>query len=306
MSGRVYRESSPRRLRNRLRYVGRARSVAPLLFSIEDAPMGSLLRQHVAERAQMVLGFVDAPYIDARWDRRERLEAFVRQCALVGAMGPVFDFSLNESIELPPIAALMPDYSIILDKPAWSQREGLLTISVFRDDIRLFSLTFSFDGLEGKRTLIIGGVQGRRIEGALEEYRRLTELAHGLHPRKLLIEILRMIGAEVGVQRILAISDACRHQRHPFFGKKKLRDLPLDYDEIWRDRGGVEMDGGSFFELPLMRHVRNLDDLAELSAKKRKKRRHQYRLRYPMLDAIEVDIRTAMPTLKPVIRPEPH
>jgi uncharacterized protein VirK/YbjX len=221
-------------------------------------------------------------------------------------MGSAFDFSLNESIELPPVAALMPDYSVIIDKPAWSQREGLLAISVFRGNVRLFSVTFSFDNIEGKRTLIIGGVQGRRIEGALEEYRRLTDLAHGLHPRKLLVEILRMIGAEAGVQRILAVSDACRHHRHSFFGKNKLRDLPLDYDEIWRDRGGVETNDGAFFELPLMRLVRDLDDLGELSAKKRKKRRHQYRLRYPMLDAIEADIRAALPTLRPVVRPEPE
>ena len=220
-------------------------------------------------------------------------------------MGPAFAFSLNESVELPPIAALMPDYSIILDKPAWSQREGLLAISVFRGNIRLFSLTFSFDEIDEKRTLMIGGVQGRRIEGVLEEYRRLTDLAHGLHPRKLLVEILRMIGAETGVQRILAISDARRHHRHPFFRGKKGRDLPLDYDEIWRDRDGVEVEGG-FFKLPLMRLVRNLDDLGELSAKKRKKRRHQYRLRYPMLDAMEADIRAALPNLRPLVRPEPE
>jgi uncharacterized protein VirK/YbjX len=115
-----------------------------------------------------------------------------------------------------------------------------------------------------------------------------------------------MVGAEVGVQRIVAISDACRHHRHDFFGKNKLRDLPLDYDEIWRDRGGFEMEDRSFFEIPLNRLVRDLDDLSELSPKKRKKRRHQYRLRYPMLDAMESDIRAAMPNLRPVVRPEPE
>lgn len=305
MSSDVYGETAPSRMRNRVRYVARARRVQPVLLSIIDASPGSLLGRHVNERRAIVLGLVDAPYINARWGRKERLEAFIRQCALVGAMGPAFDFRLNESIELPPIQDLLPDYSIVIDKPAWSQREGLLTISVFRGNVRLFSVSFSFDDVDGKRTLMIGGVQGRRIEGVLEDYRRLTDLSHGLHPRKLLIEILRMIGAEVGVQRILAISDACRHHRHAFFGKNKLRDLPLDYDEIWRDRGGVEVEDGSFFEIPLNRLVRDLDDLGELSAKKRKKRRQQYRLRYPMLDAMEADIRAAMPQLRPVVRPDP-
>lgn len=305
ISGLVYPQRSAKALRLRVRYVWRAREVAPLLLSISNAPSDSLLAQYVAERAQVVLGFVDAPYISADWDRRTRLQAFARQCALVDSMGTAFDFSLNQSIELPPIAELMPDYSIVLDKPAWSQREGLLTISVFRGNVRLFSITFSFDTIEGKRTLIIGGVQGRRIEGALEEYRRLTDLAHGLHPRKLLVEILRMIAAEAGVERILAISDASRHQRHPYFGRNKLRDLPLDYDEIWLDRDGVETDG-SFFELPLTRIVRDLSDLSELSAKKRKKRRHQYRLRYPMLDSIEAGIHAVLATLQPVVRREPE
>lgn len=294
----------PRPLFNKARYVMRARAVTPLVSALLDAPEGSLLEQHVRQRGQVVLGFVEAPYINARWDESARLQAFIRQCALVASMGSVFNFALNESVVLPRIEALGPDYSIVIDKPIWSQREGLLTISVFRGNVRLYSTSFSFDTLDGEKVLLIGGLQGRNIDGALNEYRLLTELAHGLHPRKLLIEILRMVGAEVGVQRILAVSDACRHHRHAFFGKKKIDDLTLDYDEIWRDRDGAEAGDGSFFELPLRRLVRDLDNLEELSPKKRKKRRHQYRLRYPMLDQMEQDIKAALPSLRPEVRPE--
>ena len=305
LSGRVHAEAGFQGLRKRAAYVARARAVAPLLATLLDAAPSSLLGGYVAGRAPTVLGLVEAPYINARWDAETRLKAFIRHCALLATMGPAFDFALNESVKLPPIEALGPDYTVILDKPAWGQREGLLAISVFRGNVRLFSLSFSFDEIEGRKTILIGGVQGRRIEGALEEYSRLTDLAHGLHPRKLLIEILRMIGAEVGTERILAISDRCRHHRHPFFGKKAEK-LPLDYDEIWRDRDGEATGDGSFFELPLTRLVRDLGDLAELSPRKRKKRRHQYRLRYPMLDVIEADLRAALPGLVPEVRPEPE
>jgi len=294
-SGRVYPEAGPRGIIRRLRYVARARAVAPSLLGILDAPADSALSRHVAQRPQ-ILGFVEAPFLNAGWDADTRLKAFRRQFDYLQEMGPAFTFEVTESIELPPIAALGEEYLIILDKPAWFQREGLLTLNIFRDNLRLFSLNFSFDEVRGKRAVVIGAVQGRRIDGALDEYRQLTRLAHGIRPRDLLIDILRMIAAAVGAERMIAVSDACRHHRHPFFGKPIGRELPLDYDAIWKDRGGVEIDGG-FFELPLERQVRALETIPP-------KKRAMYRLRYAMLDEVEKHIRDVLPTLRAVIRPE--
>jgi uncharacterized protein VirK/YbjX len=294
-SARVYPEPGLRSLIARARYVGRARSVAPQLDRLLDAPPESPLGKCVAQRPEIV-GLVVAPFINASWGPRKRLDSFLSQFDYLQKLGPAFDFDISQSIELPRIDALGDEYLIVLDKPKWFQREGLLTLNIFRHNVRLFSLAFSIDEVDGKRTIIIGALQGRRIEGALDEYRQLTKLAHGLRPRDLLIDCLRMIASAIGAERIIAVSDACRHHRHPFFGQDPKRELPLDYDEIWRDRGGQEISGG-FFELPLERQQRPLE---EVSAKKRS----MYRQRYAMLDTMEKNIRDALPRLKPVTRPE--
>jgi uncharacterized protein VirK/YbjX len=70
----------------------------------------------------------------------------------------------------------------------------------------------------------------------------------------------------------------------------------LNYDEVWRDRGGVERDDG-FFELPVERQVREIEDVPS-------KKRQMYRQRYAMMDSIEQRLLSALPTLKPVVRPE--
>ena len=294
-SAKVYPERGLRSLIRRARYVDQARRVAPQLDRLLDSPSDSRLGRYVAERPEVV-GLVVAPFINARWDARKRLDSFLSQFDYLEKLGPAFDFNISHSVELPRIEALGDDYLIVLDKPKWFQREGLLALNIFRGNVRLFTLAFSFDDLDGKRTVIIGALQGRRIEGALDEYRQLTKLAHGLRPRDLLIDCLRVIASAVGAERIIAVSDACRHHRHAFFGQDPKRELPLDYDEIWKDRGGEEI-GAGFFELPLERQQRSLD---EVSAKKRS----MYRQRYAMLDAMEKDIRETLPCLTPVVRPE--
>jgi uncharacterized protein VirK/YbjX len=279
----------------RIRYLFKARSVWPLLSQLIDAPPGSALGRFVANRRE-VLGFIEAPFINASWDARTRLTSFLRQFDHLQTMGKAFAFDATQSIELLRLDELGPDYHVILDKPTWFQREGLLTLNIFRGNLRLISLSFSFDTLNGEQIVMIGAIQGRRIEGVLDEYRQLTKLAHGLRPRDLLIDILRIVAAHEGAVRMIAVSDACRHHRSPYFGKNTGRELPLDYDEIWRDRGGVYR-GDGFFELPVERQVRDIDEIPS-------KKRQMYRQRYAMLDAIEARILQALPEVEPVVRPE--
>lgn len=243
-----------------------------------------------------VLGFVEAPFINATWNAHTRLTTFLRQFHYLQEMGAAFSFDPTHSIELLRLDELGPDYHVVLDKPKWFQREGLLTLNIFRGNLRLNSLSFSFDQLGTERIVMIGAIQGRKIEGALDAYRELTKLAHGVRPRDLLIDILRMLAAQEGADRMIAVSDTCRHHRSPYFGKNVARELPLDYDEIWRDRGGVDR-GDGFFELPIKRQVRNIEDVTS-------KKRQMYRQRYAMLDSIEARLGRVLPELEPVVRSE--
>ena len=66
------------------------------------------------------------------------------------------------------------------------------------------------------------------------------------------------------------------------FGKKDA--LGMDYDEVWRDRGGIRV-ADTHFELPIGGNRRPLDEIAA-------KKRSMYRRRYQMLD----EISAALPT----------
>jgi len=295
IAGVVYPHRGLRNFWRRACYVRQAIRVRHLLAQLSEAPPSSPLGRHVTIRPQ-VLNFVEAPFINARWDAAQRLSAFLRQFEIAQSMGEVFGFDPDKSVEILTLEWFGPDYLIVMDKPSWFQREGIFTINIFRQNLRLISLCFSFDIENGERIVVIGAVQGRRIDGALDEYRQLTKLANGMRPRDFLIDIVRILGAVMGAQRMIAISDACRQHRSPYFGRDTKRTLALDYDEIWRDRGGVPRSDG-FFELSIDRQVRDIDEIPS-------KKRQMYRQRYAMMDAIEERIRKTLKDLKPTIRPE--
>ena len=131
---------------------------------------------------------------------------------------------------------------------------------------------------------------------ALEEYRLLTKASHGIRPRDLMVEFARMLASIVGVTSILAVSDACRHHRSPYFAKDVGRPLPLNYDEVWRERGASAAEDG-FFALPIVRQVRAESDIPA-------KKRAMYRDRYELLGRLEKRMRENFPRLSAVVRPD--
>lgn len=285
---------APARLGRRLAYVLKALSAGPALARLLHAPDGSLLQRTVAGRPE-TLNLVSAPYVNARWDAATRLTALADHVELLERLPAFLGFDVHQSLELMPLPELGPDYHLVLDKPYWFHREGVLTLNLFRANLRLFSLSFAVEDRADGRTLLIGGVQGRNLPNALDEYRTITANAHGLRPRDLLLDLLRILTAPLEVTRMRGISDACRHHRSRYFGQDTGRALPLDYDEMWEDRGGQR--SGDFYLIPVARQVR---DPADIAAKKRA----MYRRRYAMLDELEQRLVASLATTQPVTRPE--
>lgn len=283
------------RLIRRIRYARDALGSSDALSLLLDAPPKSLLGRTVAGRPEL-LRFVQAPYINAAWDADTRIRTVVRHIDMLDRLGSSFGFDIEESLELLPLDMLGPDYHVVLDKPIWFHREGVLALNLFKSNLRLFSIAFAIDDAGGSPTMLIGGIQGRSLPNALDEYRELTRLAHGLRPRDLLIELLRMLARAIGATRMLAISDALRQHRSRYFGPDTDRVLPLNYDDIWRDRGGVEAADG-FFALPVERQSRSEE---EIPAKKRQ----MYRRRYELLDALEQTLSSRLAEARPVVRPQ--
>ncbi len=281
-------------LSGRIGFITAALGHSAGLKRLTGARPDTLLGRTVARRPEALL-FVKAPYLCADWSANERIDHFVHDVEVMESLGPLFAFSVDERIELIPLP-FGEGYHVVLDKPIWFHREGTATLNLFRDNRRLFSLSFALERQVGRLVAVIGGLQGRNLPAILDEYREMTKLAEGMRPRDLLIELFRMLCRAVGVDEIHAISDASRFHRSAYFRAAKGRQLPLDYDAIWVDRGGTPIDG-RFYRLPLVRPHRCEADIPP-------KKRCMYRRRDELLRSLEAMVVAGVATAQPVCRPD--
>lgn len=250
------------------------------------------LQMMAQERPGVLAGPLVWPYLCAGWDADERLKRIQAHYQIVDRLGAPFPFSADERLVLAELDETYPGLRIVLDQPKWFMREGGLTLNLFVDDFRAYSLAFSFsDSADGQGIdCLIGAIQGRNTDEAADLYRDLTKAAHGLRPRDFLIEICRILCRHWNVQNLLAVRDSERHHRHPFFGGKKI--APQDYDAIWQDRGG-ELADRHFYRLPIESERRDENDI-------KPNKRSLYRRRYKFLDGLEAEIPLTLPKLTPV------
>ncbi|MEJ5990298.1 DUF535 family protein [Ramlibacter sp. PS3R-8] len=251
----------------------RARALSP----IHRATPGSSLHRYVEERPDTA-GFIVWPYQCASWRPAERIRRVTQHFAILDEIGAPFPFSVRDKLLLWDLDAYSPGVRILLEQPKWLFREGLLTLSLFSGDHRAYSLAFSLFRDGDRVGIFIGGLQGRSTEGALQRYKDMTKSFHGLRPRDLLLDCLRMLAPALKAQRILAVSDDHRYTRHPYFGGRSRSDH-ADYDEAWTDRGGTRVDA-SHFELPMASTTRALEDVPS-------RKRALYRRRSEMLESLQ-------------------
>lgn len=240
---------------------------------LKDLHPNSALGQLVEEWPDTV-GFQLWPYQCAAWDastRFARIEDHLRSAEALG-----LSLSPDEKLVLADLGEISPGASLILDRAKWLSREGHLTLSLFKNDFRAFTTSFSLSK-HPQTEIFVGGLQGRQDGTILDLYRDLTKDFHGIRPRDFMIEAMRLFANRIGAQRLFAVADQFKISRHAYFGAKGAAGL--FYDEIWQERGGVKVDE-AHFELPIEGTRRSLDDVPA-------KKRAMYRRRYEMLDRIE-------------------
>lgn len=241
--------------------------------------------ERVLERRPETIGAVVWPYVCLSWDAPTRLARIGDHWAAVEAVAPALNFPPDDWRELLDLAELMPGLRVVLDQPKWFMREGQAVLNLFIGETRVFSLAFSLR-MEDSLTACIGAIQGRNIEGALDTYKAMTGALHGMRPRDFLVDLFRALCGAIGVSRIYAVADAKRHHRSPYFGNKFAKQAPIDYDEIWRERGGAPLSV-DFFVLPVDPGRRNIDEIPS-------KKRSMYRKRYEMLTKTEAELSRAL------------
>jgi uncharacterized protein VirK/YbjX len=244
-----------------------------------------------------IVGAVIWPYQCSAWVLRTRLSRIRAHYDAVEAAGGLLDLPENASLTLLDLATIKQGLRVAIDQPHWLMREGPLAINLFIVETRIYSLAFSLlQEANGQLVAVVGGIQGRGhdLEGARDEYRRLTKAGHGMRPRDLLVEVFGMFCAWMGVTEIMAVANEFRHDRHRYFGTRS-KTFSTDYNEIWADRGGVRTNA-MFYRLdPYGKHK----DLAEIRVNKRA----MYRRRYQMLNSLNEQLRNNLLLLQAGRRP---
>ncbi|AZL60500.1 DUF535 domain-containing protein [Tabrizicola piscis] len=290
LARRYFPGMSPGALSLQARFVLNGLREAPVVTQMMEPATGTSLAQIMSERPQ-IWGALVWPYQCASWGPGQRLQRIVGHYDAIDTLPEVLRFSIEDRLVLSDLDHLHPGMKLVLDQPEWFLREGGLTLNLFLDSFRAYSVAFSLYRTDtGALVATIGGLQGRNRDDMLDTYRELTRILHGLRPRDFLIEALRILCRVLQVDTLLAVSEAARHHRHPYF--RGASPPGQDYDAIWQDRGGVPQDP-QFFALPINSPRR---DMAEVKPNKRP----MYRRRFDFLDGLEADIARDLPSLRPV------
>lgn len=277
----AYPAGTPMSLLRRLRFSWQAWVHRREWRALRQVPPQSQLGQMLQARKNMT-HILAWPYIHRAWSIRHRVETVVAHYRHV-ERHPWLQVPLGSRGLLAHVGPAEEGLTLQLDQPEWMVQEGELTLSLFEGNMRLYSVAFSIGRRKGQPTVYIGAIQGRSTEGIGERYAELTKQLHGCRPRDLALLSVLFLAEAMGIERVYAISDYYRHHRHArLFSRYDRHIQSADYDEIWRDRGGVETVDG-FFAIESAFNPRPLDSIAA-------KKRAMYRRRYDMLDALKKHI----------------
>lgn len=245
------------------------------------ALFSSSFRRQIQETPQ-VWGMVRTGFISALWEPEQRFALAIDHCRVMSRLGPLFDFPSHHYVELMRLPQLGPGYRVTLNRYGWLIKTGQLSLTVWEGNQKVYYLSFS---LASDGTAYVGGLQGEKTRG-VEQFRAFKRVANDMRPRDLTIELFRMMCRAIGVERILAVSDATHCERRPVRGALPSDGFFSGYDEAWAERGGVVGDDG-FFALPLMRSVRTPEQVPS-------RKRALYRRRDEMLGTMELELRSAL------------
>ena len=243
-------------------------------------PANLALQETLALRPSL-LACVIHPYLNVDWRFYQKLDAISGHYKLLNGRLGILRFPALASITL---ADLGDAIQIRLHKFLLFEHEGEVTVSLFKNDQRLYSLTFTLGQIGAELIAYVGGLQGLKSPEAVEIYRSLTHNMHGLRPRDLLVTTFRLLCSPLGVARILAISDSKRICSNSYHSPEE--QVFSSFDRAWIECGGLPMND-AYFELSPRITQRSAMDIPS-------RKRAQYRRRYAMVDAIAQQIGEAV------------
>lgn len=169
--------------------------------------------------------------------------------------------------------------------PGHFDREGEITLVLRYQEKVIASLSFSLINENKRRTLLIGGLQGPRKHISNEVIREATKAAHGLFPKRIVMEVVFILAQQCAAESIIAVGDTTHVFRSLRYRHSKSDHFFASYSEFWTSLGGVARQD-ALFQLPLSVPRKALEEIAS-------KKRAEYRRRYELLDALAIQVLTA-------------
>lgn len=169
--------------------------------------------------------------------------------------------------------------SLKLQFNEWHKKEGLMGITFKIGERMIYQIIFwvALDK-SGERELRIGAIQGAR--GGLDTVRDLTKHCYGLRPKNFIIQALRVVAGQIGIDQIYAVSN------YGFYANNHIRidrKLKTTLDDFWEEIGGRKCNDLRFYEIPMTEPRKKLEEV-------KCHKRNLYKKRFAMLDTIEETI----------------
>ncbi len=244
-----------------------------------------------------IIAFVERPYLNVTWSAEQRLAVLQTHYGIVDAGPPILRMSNLDRVSLLTLDHVHSGLSLVLDRPVWQRWEGEVVISLFDGEERIYLLSFTLGAIAGENMAYVGSVKGGAQSDMLDTYRTLTHELHGMRPRDLLFACFRLFCQELGIKRILAVSDAARLHRSPYLRNyvRTYVQMFSNYDDIWAAFGGLPSNG-SFFDIGVPIAYRSHEQIPP-------RKRAQYRRRYEMLKSISAQIAEVVAVGHPTTSP---
>lgn len=240
------------------------------------------LRAAAVQRFPLIEGAIYWPYINHGWAMEKRLTVIDQHYRLLQGPAAIIATATLADVELAIPHVEYAGLKLVLEKAPWFLREGEIVLSLFAANERLYSVAFTLGLEDGHTTAYIGALQGRNLPNAMEIYRDITHALHGMRPRDFLLVAIRQLCNSISITKLWAVSSDYRQHNGSYFAGSHHDKVAADYDEVWIEQGGSQLENG-FFDLPTA--VRQ-KDMSEIPSRKRA----AYRRRYAMLDQLVKDI----------------
>ena len=161
-------------------------------------------------------------------------------------------------------------------------KKGSMSRFLRLDGQPVYHINFWLSSIDTRPALYIGCHQGSK--DGLGINKALTKAFFGCRPKNLILDLLRVLAQELGIQELRAVSDYGFYANNHIRRDRKLR---ISYDKFWLECGGHPTDDPRFFQLPLIEPRKSMEEVPT-------RKRAVYRRRFAWLDDIEQQLRTAL------------